>query len=614
MKRSLFLPLMVISLIVVFLAGNGLAGRWLGSARLDLTQDGLYRLSEGSVAVMDRLEEPVEWHFYYSRADAAQYPAIRAYATRVRQFLNAYADRSGGRIRVVEIDPEPFSEDEDAALAAGLTAMPSDGGDRLFFGLVARNSVDDVAVIPLFREEAEARLEYALTRLIVDIEQPQRPRLAILTSLPLSPDEGAPNTFIAELNAAYDLVWLSRDFDTIPEAAALLILHPGALTEAQYYLVDQFALERGRVLAFIDPLAHVALRPGAGGLPPLNARRASDLGPLLPRWGVSYDRETVSMDRQLGLPVEIVEADGRARRRAYPLWFSLGPGQISQTDLSTATLDLGLNFGSPGALQAASVPNLRVTPLLATSPEGALLDADIAAGAPGPDALLQDYEAAPEPPVLAVRVTGSIETAFPDGPPTGDVAFNPGDHRQVSAAPVDIVIVADVDWLDDSYYVRNDPGAGTQFVADNMTLALNLTDMAAGDPALVNLRSRTPSVRPMTRVEDLRADAEARYIETQDQLESEIAEAEARLDVLLGSGQASALLSDSRQSDRDEAIRLREQISRTREQLRSIERDFRRDIDALNADLQFWTIGVPPALVILFGVAGLFVRRRRRRA
>ncbi len=147
-----------------------------------------------------------------------------------------------------------------------------------------------------------------------------------------------------------------------------------------------------------------------------------------------------------------------------------------------------------------------------------------------------------------------------------------------------------------------------------MTLALNLTDMAAGDPALVNLRSRTPSVRPMTRVEDLRADAEARYIETQDQLESEIAEAEARLDVLLGSGQASALLSDSRQSDREEAIRLREQISRTREQLRSIERDFRRDIDALNADLQFWTIGVPPALVILFGVAGLFVRRRRRRA
>ncbi|WP_291843659.1 Gldg family protein [Maricaulis sp.] len=614
MKRTAFLPLMLISLVLVFLAGNDLAGRWLGGARLDLTQDGLYRLSDGSIAVMDRLDEPVEWHFYYSRAEAAQYPAIRAYATRIREFLIAYADRSGGRIQLSETDPEPFSADEDAALAAGLTPMPTEGGDRLFFGLVARNSVDDQAVIPLFREEAEARLEYELTRLIVDIERPSRPRLAVLTGLPLSPDDGAPNTFIGELNAAYDLVWLARDFETIPDASALLILHPGPLSEAQTYLLDQFALSRGRVVAFIDPLAHMALRPGPDGLPPLNARRSSDLGPLLARWGIGFDPETVAMDRQLGLPVEIVEADGRARRRAYPLWFALGRAQISATDIATATLDLGLNFGSPGALALYPLPDLRLTPLLETSLEGALLDADIAAGAPGPDALLEAYVPHDEPPVLAVRLTGMIETAFPDGPPAADIPFNPADHRALSDGPVDIAVVADVDWLDDSFYVRNDPGTGTSYVADNLTLALNLVDMAAGDPALVSLRSRTPSLRPMTRVENLRAEAEARYVAAQDALEAQIEDAEARLDALLESGQASALLADSRVSDREEAMRLRQEIQQTREDLRAIERDFRRDIDALNADLQFWTIGVPPALVILFGILGSVVRRRRRRA
>ncbi|OLF75387.1 hypothetical protein AWH62_06075 [Maricaulis sp. W15] len=613
MKRPLFLPLMLVSLVLVFLAGNDLAGRWFSGARLDLTQDGLYRLSEGSLAVMDRLDEPVEWHFYYSRAEAAQYPAIRAYATRVREFLASYADRSGGRIRLNEIDPEPFSPDEDAALEAGLTPMPTDGGDRLFFGLVARNSVDDQAVVPLFREEAEARLEYDLTRLIADIERPARPRLAVLTSLPLSPDDGAPNTFITELNAAYELVWLGRDFETIPDASALLILHPGTLSEGQTYLIDQFALSRGRVVAFIDPLAHMALRPGADGLPPLNARRASDLGPLLTRWGLGYDRESVAMDRQLGLPVEIVESDGRARRRAYPLWFALGQSEISQTDLATATLDLGLNFGSPGWLEIGGLADGQITPLLATSPEGAVLDADIAAGAPGPDALLRDYMPASSPPVLAVRVTGMIETAFPAGPPAGEIAFDPADHRELSDGPVDIAIVADADWLDDSFYVRTDPGTGTSFVADNLTLALNLIDMAAGDPALVSLRSRTPSLRPMTRVERLRADAEARYVAAQDALETQIADAEARLDRLLGSGQASALLASSRASDREEAMRLRAEILQTRAELRAIERDFRRDIDALNADLQFWTIGVPPALVILFGIVGSIVRRRRRR-
>ena len=59
---------------------------------------------------------------------------------------------------------------------------------------------------------------------------------------------------------------------------------------------------------------------------------------------------------------------------------------------------------------------------------------------------------------------------------------------------------------------------------------------------------------------------------------------------------------------------MRGQIAEVRAELRAVERDFRRDIDALNDNLQFWTIGVPPALVILAGLAGAVIRRRRRRA
>ena len=63
---------------------------------------------------------------------------------------------------------------------------------------------------------------------------------------------------------------------------------------------------------------------------------------------------------------------------------------------------------------------------------------------------------------------------------------------------------------------------------------------------------------------------------------------------------------------RAEAANLREQIAERRAELRTVERDFRRDIDALNANLQFWTIGLPPALIILAGIAGSLFRRRRR--
>lgn len=84
------------------------------------------------------------------------------------------------------------------------------------------------------------------------------------------------------------------------------------------------------------------------------------------------------------------------------------------------------------------------------------------------------------------------------------------------------------------------------------------------------------------------------------------------LDNLTGTGQASAFLSASGAAQREEAERLRRQIAETRAELRAVERDFRRDIDALSAALQFWTIGVPPVLVILLGIAGAVLRRRRR--
>ncbi|WP_417494594.1 Gldg family protein [Maricaulis sp.] len=611
MKKALYLPLMLASIVLMFLTGTFLAGQWLPGVRIDLTQNGLYRLSPGTLAVIDRLNEPVEWRFYHSRAEAAQYPAIRSYATRVRELLRAYEKQSGGRIRLVEIDPAPFSQAEDEALAAGLHSLPTDTGEQIFFGLVARNSVDDGAIIDLFDQADEARLEYDLTRLISDVDRPDRPRLAILSGIPLDPSSGAPNRFIADLNSAYDLQWIERDFESIPDAAALMIIHPGRLSESQLYLIDQFALRRGRVLLFIDPMAHLALRPGLDGLPPVDAHRASDLPQLLANWGVAWDSETVAMDRTLGLPVEIIDTDGRARRRAYPLWFSIGSAQIDGEDLATSTLDRGVNFGSPGALDFLADSGFDVTPLLTTSPDGALVDADIAASAPSPDDLLREYEPERQPVILGARLRGDAGTAFPDGPPAGDVMFSPAEHLSRSEVPLDLTVIADIDWLDDSFYLRSDPAAGDMIVADNLALAMNLVDMAAGDPALIGLRSRAPSARPMTRVDTLRAEAEARYVEIQDRLEAEIEAAETRLQELLGSGQASGLADPGARAGRDEAIALRQQILATRAHLREVEREFRHDIDALNSSLQFWTIGVPPALVVLFGLAGTLVRRCR---
>lgn len=595
--------------LVTGLAGlNLLASAWLADLRLDITEGGLYGLSQGSRSVIRDIEEPVRWTFYYSRRTAADYPAIRAYGSRVRGLLRAYTAEADGRIVLTEIDPEAFSADEDAALAAGMTPVPAGEGERIFFGLVAENAVDDRQVLAYFSPEREALLEYDLTRSLAELSRHETGQLGVLTSLPIRPGMmGMRGSHIVdEISAAYDLSWMNPGFRELPDVEALLIIHPPRLTDDQLYLLDQYVLSGGRLIMALDPLALAAFRAGPDGLPPPGARRSSTMPDLLSAWGVEIPTDMIAMDRSLGLPVQISE-DGRNQVRNYPLWFSAGPNQLSATDLATADLQRGVNFGSSGLIRLSPVDGLGVRILAQTSVDGSVTETETAAANPSPATLLSDYEPVASPPVLAVRLSGLFPTSFPDGPPAGS---GQNSHLSVSRRNGDVVIIADIDWLDDPYFLREDAAFGLSIVSDNPAFLLNLIDLALGDPALLELRSLPSSSRPMTRVEALRAAAEAEYADEQAALEARMADIQTQLDSLMSgrppvSGSGSAVPLENRIGE------LRAEMVTARARLRSIEREFRENIDALETGLRLWTMWAPPILILLAGF-GIGVWRRRR--
>ncbi|MGC1521482.1 MAG: GldG family protein, partial [Steroidobacteraceae bacterium] len=126
----------LIALAVLFLGVVMLSNVGLRGLRLDLTQNKLYTLSPGTKQVLGELKEPINLYFYFSRETAAkQAPLLLPYATRVREFLEELAARSGGKIHVTVVDPQPFSDDEDRAAEDGLQSLQS-GGDALYLGLV----------------------------------------------------------------------------------------------------------------------------------------------------------------------------------------------------------------------------------------------------------------------------------------------------------------------------------------------------------------------------------------------------------------------------------------------------------------------------------------------
>ncbi|MBV8852345.1 MAG: GldG family protein, partial [Sinobacteraceae bacterium] len=123
-KRSTLGGGALLALAVLFIGLTILFDHAFRGWRLDLTQNHLYTTAAGTDRILKGISEPINLYFFYSEKAAAQIPQIGAYGVRVREFLQELAARSGGKLQLHVIDPQPFSEDEDRAAELGVPGAP----------------------------------------------------------------------------------------------------------------------------------------------------------------------------------------------------------------------------------------------------------------------------------------------------------------------------------------------------------------------------------------------------------------------------------------------------------------------------------------------------------
>ncbi|MFN4225437.1 MAG: Gldg family protein [Hyphomonas sp.] len=611
----------------ILLAGNIAAQKLLAGARIDFTEGRLYTLSDATAAALREIAEPVDLTFVYSRQTGQEFPAIQAHAARVRELLAAYEARSGGRVRVREIDPVPFSPAEDEALAAGIAAVPTGAGDPLYFGIIGQNTIDDVRILPFLSPEQDATLEYDLTRMIRRLDEPEPPRIGILSSLAgmTAPDPAAGYALLRDIDRSFDMDILSPDFRALPEGLdVLLVAHPPPLSSRQEWLIDQFLLRGGRAVFLVDPAAKTAVTGDMFGLS--NELARSSLGRLGRAWGVELAPDAVA-DAAFALPVPVETSSGRMEDMAHPLFLGVTREAMNRSDPITADLMRVVNFGAPGALLTGTLPpGVTATPLITTGPSPSFIDAGRAVRDMPPADVLRAYKSQPAALTLAVRLSGPLTTAFPAGAPPADLPRDPAGaeraraeaasalpHIRTGEKAAEIVIVADADFIADAFYILPDSGTA---VADNGALVLNALDALSGGSDLSRLRSRAPSLRPMTRIDRMRSDAAEQYFRQQEQLRGRLETAQARLAELQSAGAGDGFFAGDLQAELSEAQRaeltlLREDILSLRARLRKTEAGYRRNIDRLEAWLKAINIWGGPVLV---GLAGLIVWRRQARA
>src|SRR5262245_13817242 len=628
MDRGTLTIVGIVLAIVCFFAVNLFAALKLGGDRVDLTANRIYTLSSGTTGMLKAVKEPVRLRFYASRALLDGNPGLKPYAARVRQMLESYAALAHGNITLETIDPEPFSPEEDRASAFGLQGIPYDSsGNRGYFGLVGTNTTDDTGSIAFLNPQREPFLEYDLTRLVYDLAHPEKPVVAVIDGLGIngSPQSNyRPWQLYTEMQEFFDLRMMAGDIDKIgDDVKALMVIHPTGLSGKTQFAIDQYVLHGGPALLFVDPLSEKMLRNAQGGQPPTDF--ASDLAPLFKAWGVELAPNKVVGDGSAALRVQ-AQSNGRDVITQYLPWLNLDQSAVDANDVVTSQLQV-LRLFSAGALLPIKGASTKLEPLVQSSADSELIDADKLQFMPDPAGLMNEFKPDGQRYAMAGRVTGKVKSAFPDGPPLAaataaagaqPAAADPAPAARLkeSAQLINVMIVTDTDMLADDAWldVRNGGDPRTAMpVAHNADFVINALENLAGGAALANLRGRGLSERPFTTVERIRTDAETRYLATQDKLSKELDDAQnklASLETSDKSGASSELLNaEQQQTVRD----FRNQVMNLRSQLREVRRALNRDIDRLETWVVLVNIAAIPIVMALVALIVALWRRALRR-
>ena len=611
------LVLMLLAFIVAVMASNVLLRGW----RIDLTNNQLYTLSAGTRKVLQKIDEPINLYLFFSNQETQGLPALRAYATRVTETLQEFAANAKGKLVLHVVDPIPFSEDEDRAEQFGL--QPAMVGDKnVYFGLAGSNSVGTTDTIPFFDPEPskEAFLEYDLARLVYNLANPKKTVVGLLSGAPIGgsfdPQTQQPTqpwTIVEQARELFELRMLPESTLKIDDDINVLwIVHPAMVDDATQYAIDQFVMRGGRALIFVDPMAEIL----AAGQEPtgLAAPPSSSLDKLFKAWGVEFSTMDVVADNRYALGIR----QGQKSVRHVGL-LGLDMEAMSKNDVITSGLG-SVNVGLAGYFKAADGATSKLTPLLQSSTEAETLPVARFQFLPDPGELLNGFKATGMQYTIAARLEGPLKSAFPDGPPKPPEGRDaPVDDKlktehKASTDGANLVLVGDVDMLSDRLWVQVQNFLGQRLAqpfANNGDFVVNALDNLSGSADLIGLRSRATFTRSFTTVDKLRRDADAKFRETEKELQAQLSDTERKLGELqAGRNDKSSALMNSAQQEEIQRF-LGEQV-KIRQQLRAVRHELDQDITNLGTTLKVLNILVMP--VVLIGLLLLVAAARRRKA
>ena len=634
MKKETKLNVYVNSLIGVVVIFIGLVLFNTITAQLkfkaDLTEGDLFTLSEGSKKLLVDLKEEgdgskLEIRFYLTQGEKGVPVFVSEHGRRIEDLLDQYQEYAGSNIELKKINPRRDTDEEELAVNDGIQLL-----NNAFYVGMAVSFLDTTEVIPFFDPAKSTTLEYDISRAIKNVLKLKEDRqtIGVMSSLNVWGGPDASNPMAMMNRGAQQPPWfflrqLQQDFNVERlEATAteisddidlLLVIHPKNISDATEYAIDQFVLSGRKLIVFADPLAlkdegnnqNPQMRiPGMGG--------ASTLSRLFTKWGVNFENSKVVADFNFRLN----QRDPLSRGRIMPAYLALGKKAFNQEEI--VTRDLGsIRMPYAGSFDVSNLATgLTAKELISSSDQAKLVDGMSSQfnGEKIMDSFLTGSEdgkpTGTNKFALAVKISGTFTTAFPDGKPGSSGEEEESDeekttnsnHLKESESENHVCLIGDTDLLSEEHFLIQQ----RFLLSQNVSFVQNIVDHF-GDDTLINIRSRNQD-RPFTTIMDLEKEAQSKFEDKLKKLEAEqqaILQEKTKLEST-GEGQNQFTLSIDPEALKD----IQKKELEKRKQIREIRKELRSEIDLIQLQIKLANIVSMPAMVVIAGII-FFVRKRK---
>ncbi len=620
----------IIALVLVaFLANWLISLTSFGTRGADFTEDKVHTLNTGTKSILSKLDAPVTIRYYASRKSDAMPRESKLFVRRIDDILKEYVNLANdGKLRVENLDPQPDTDAEDSANLDGVQSQQINQYENVTIGL-AISCLDQTSTINInpfetqSLDEQEMMFEYNLSRAISEVSAVEKPVIGIMSALTLKaapmmmpgqpPQQGW--YLYQQLAQYFKVVDVEMTATEIPaDVKVLLLIHPAGITPETEFLIDQFILNGGTVIACLDAFSFEAansgggnpMMGGGGGIPP-----SSTLPTLLPAWNIEFENSRTVADPSYRTMLQ-------GNRPGYAILSLPKSSMPDQEDVITKNLN-DLLFVIPGGITNKGANDLAASTMVKSSPQAGLADPMMASQF-SPNLTIGDRRSYD----LVLRLSGNFKTAFPNGKPGQQPSEeNPADSKSTESSslkeavkPGTLFLIADTDAFSNQGAYRAMNFGGMQQVSPyngNSVLLMNILDQAASSSDLIGSRSRASIRRPFTLINEMEEKANEKVSDKVEQLRNQEKEAIERLSTLQAAKSNSRDLYASPEQEA-EIKKLREQQVDSGRQIRELQKDLKSNKDMLTARITAWNLFAVPAAVLFAGFAVWFSRRRSSRA